>query len=233
MRQLSVSNFYFSQLFWQIIFDATEASLSRNRNKIQDLFYSRDILVEQAEYKTGSVNLSSMYTLYALAAYFQPERVAEVGTFIGKTTGAIASAMESYKASQDLIIYTCDYSNDILIPKDSEVEIEQFPKQSSSQMFDELNRRNIKIDFFFIDGRIDKSDIGRIGALAKEKSIYVLDDFEGTEKGVINSILLANLLRTHFLIYPVSRTCEYKEFSIRRNTTAVLMPIGLFSRVNQ
>ena len=99
-------------------------------------------------------------------------------------------------------IYTCDGSNDIELPRMYGATVEQFPKTTSTDMFRELVEREIKVDMFYIDGRLSPCDIGFIQKLIHKKTVFVLDDFEGVEKGVGDAMLLMQHLKGYALIYP-------------------------------
>ena len=163
----------------------------------------------QADYQTGSLTATDMGELRAIANYFRPVSVAEVGTYIGRSTKALAAGMRQG------VIYTCDASNDIRLGSigmlSIGVALEQFPKTTSTQMFRKLIDwpcegqfvfKKQHIDCFYIDGRLSPDDAQLMYDL-NPNALIVLDDFEGVEKGVANaSLLLGNQFATNFLIYP-------------------------------
>ena len=169
-----------------------------------------DRLIRQADYKTGSISPIDAGELNAIVRYFGPATVAEVGTYIGNSTRAIVSGMSGG------VIYTCDAANDIKLLPMYGATIEQFPKKTSTEMFGELIKRQVKPDLFYIDGRLSSEDPNLMREL-NPGSIVVLDDFEGVEKGVVNAgLLLSNAFSNHLLVYPRSG-----------GKTAILMPIEM------
>jgi hypothetical protein len=79
---------------------------------------------------------------------------------------------------------------------------------------------NPSIDLIYLDGRLSQPDIEPLSKIVCEKTVFVLDDFEGIEKGVANALMLEHPSRV--LIYPRAD-----------NKTAVSMPVGLIQLVPQ
>ena len=179
-----------------------------------------DRLREHADYNTGSLNEWDMLDLIAICAYFKPRMVAEVGTFVGRSTYALAVG-----AGDMAQIYTCDASNDIPLPEmpHNAAGALRHPHQSSVEMFNKLLAGEFanQVDLFFIDGRVSEADRLLMEKLSHSKTVIVLDDFEGIEKGVTNAMLLGT--PDHILIYP--RTPDGK--------TALLVPIQLLQLTAQ
>jgi len=141
--------------------------------------------------KTGTMSLESTKMLWLLGRYFSPKVVIEVGTYIGRSTAAIyMGALPSVEK-----FYTCDATHNAWEPRQlaSKEEIEYFGKTTSTQMFERLASRGVKADFFFFDGRLQDADVNLIKMLSHDKSVFVLDDFEGLEKGVLNGIKLREI----------------------------------------
>lgn len=156
-----------------------------------------------------------------IVAYFRPTLIAEVGTFIGRSTYSLAVG-----SGDKATVYTCDASNDIKLPPMPEgaARVVQFPNTTSTDMFKSLLAdKNLgrKIDLFYIDGRVSEEDKALMLQLSNDRTIIVLDDFEGVEKGVANGMLLGT--PNHLLIYP--RTPDGK--------TALLVPIQLLQLTAQ
>lgn len=99
----------------------------------------------------------------------------------------------------------------------------QFPNTTSTDMFKSLladKNLDRKIDLFYIDGRVSEADKALMAQLSNDRTIIVLDDFEGVEKGVANALLLG--AANHLLIYP------------RRGAkTAVLLPASMLKLTAQ
>lgn len=179
-----------------------------------------DRLREHADYNTGSLNEWDMLDLIAICAYFKPKMVAEVGTFVGRSTYAIAVG-----SGPGSLVYTCDASNDIPLPKmpENAAEVVRHPRESSIEMFNKMLQFgfNNDLDLFFIDGRVSEADRLLMEKLSHSKTVIVLDDFEGIEKGVSNAMLLGT--PDHILIYP----------RVPDGKTALLVPIQLLQLTAQ
>jgi predicted O-methyltransferase YrrM len=130
-----------------------------------------------------------------LVKFFQPLVIAEVGTFIGVSTKVMDEALKDYPRS----IFTCDSSNDIQIYKDNK-HIIQYRKQTSTQMFKDLADKSIGVDLMYLDGRIQDEDLQYFPQIIHDQTVFVFDDFEGIEKGVVNAMRLNGANR--ILIYP-------------------------------
>lgn len=78
-------------------------------------------------------------------------------------------------------------------------------------------------DLFFIDARLHARDFNLVKDLSREDTVYVLDDFEGIEKGVANAF---GLQEGRLLMTPV-------DGRLGKSTLAALIPKGLIRLVNQ
>ena len=75
-----------------------------------------DALRATAKSPTGSVSVATFWCLYAVVQAFKPKRVAEVGTYIGRSTLAMArGAGDSLRG-----LFTCDMSFDTWKPPTAE-----------------------------------------------------------------------------------------------------------------
>ena len=189
---------------------------------------------EQADFNTGSISLATSVLLSALTAYFNPSIVAEVGTFIGRSTFAIAKAKWKVSSTR-LQIHTCDSSNKInLMGFEESCELNQYLKQSSTQMFKDLVDKGVLVDAFMIDGRLSSTDVSLFSQLCVKEFVIFLDDFEGIEKGVVNGLAIAN----HFgpklqLFYPPS-TALLEQFGlIGVSTLAIMLPSSMIRLLPQ
>ena len=205
MNPININRKTLSEIIWKQI-------EGRGRG-LGDLFRKLDELREEADYNTGSLDKRDVEDLQDVVFHFGPKTVAEVGTFIGRSTMAIAHSMDVGGT-----IYTCDVSNDIKLPKVTGGTIVQYPRTTSTDMFKDLLERKVRVDLFYIDGRLSPMDYALMvhPDLIHPKTVFVLDDFEGVEKGVGNAMLLMQHLTGYALIYP------------RWNgKTAILMPGSL------
>ena len=230
MESFKLSSRLFSEIFWFSILNDTD-TLANYKDQLTNEFELLDKLRIKAEYSTGSISLSDAWCLFCLTNYFKPLKVIEIGTFIGKSTWSIAKSLE-IQQNDNCEIFTCDFSNDIKIPWTGKTKINQFPKTSSTDM---LKQIKYKIDFLFVDGRLNKEDIVQIEGLMHDDAIIVLDDFEGSEKGVANlfNLKTSSKLKNHYLIYP----CQYntlKNFGFTSHSlTAILIPASSIKLTSQ
>lgn len=215
MNTLRFNRRQISGLFWQLL-----DQVDRSRFWPVPADHHFDRLRASADYNTGSLTRNDMMDLILICSYFRPKILAEVGTFIGRSTYALAVGSGS-----DALIYTCDASNDIPLPDmpPDAAKVIRNPRSSSVEMFNRMLADGYanRVDLFFIDGRLTEADLILMNQLSHGQSILVLDDFEGIEKGVDNAMLLGN--QNHLLIYP--RVPEGK--------TALLVPVKLLQLTAQ
>jgi len=159
---------------------------------IERIVEEQQSLRSEAEYNTGSLPYDDAIELYKVVKFFQPKVIAEVGTFIGVSTLTMNLAMERL-----VDIYTCDVSNhiDLDVPN-----IFQYRKMASPDMFKDMANKEVKVDLVYLDGRLGQDDIEPLSKIIHDKTVFVMDDFEGTEKGVANAMMLESPNRV--LIYP-------------------------------
>ena len=194
MNALQIGRRRFSKLFWEIV--ATDINVDWGKDSIDDILSNQEQYRENAEYKTGSISYDDALDLYVVTRYFNPWIIAEVGTFIGNSTVTMRHA------APDCEIYTCDISNKICVSPGDQ-NIHHYYKTPSHVMFKDMADKGIKANMVYLDGRLSAEDLEPLSKIIFEETIFVLDDFEGTEKGVANAMLLGGLggpSRT--LIYP-------------------------------
>ena len=228
----------FSEIFWEEVI-----SMSIMSKKKQDEFF---IFLEglnenkiHAEYVTGSTSNVSAWLLYSLGKYFSPTNIVEIGSYIGRSFFSLLLGTQASYLNKGKIIqgYCCDMGNKIVFPKIKGLNFKQFHKKTSTQMFQDLDKiKNFKFDLIHIDGRINPEDITFLKKFSHSKSIYVLDDFEQTEKGVINyNILIQEEVvdRNKYMIAPPPAKLFLKDYNLfGRTKTACLIPFSyiLFTR---
>lgn len=238
MNNLSLNRATMSRAVWEVILN--DASETNNvKNFFMDTMHRHNGLRDRADYNTGSIGPANAWCTYAVAKYFNPDTVAEVGTFIGTSTSALAYGMfmgaKKDTVSAQKLILTCDSSNDIPLELNPySVVVEQFPKKTSLEMFQSMHERNIYADLMNIDGRLSLEDFAIIDKVIHERTVFVLDDFEGIEKGVINAANLMGLnLRQYGLVYPPEQELLSKHGFTVRCTTALLIPMNIVQLTNQ
>ena len=231
MKNLKISSRKFSELFWELI--CTEHFMNQSQvNELLKKLKQLEYLIDQATYKTGSISNVSALILYYLIKYFHPEKILEVGTYIGKSTISMAYAMDENKTKNSYIA-TCDASNDIKLPWKGNTKINQYRSSTSTIM---MEKEKEKFDFIFLDGRLQKEDIKFLDKLCNEKTIFVLDDFEGVEKGVVNLMAIQSIpnFKRYFLIKPPTSSFLKKINPFSESCpTAIFLPSSLIQFVNQ
>jgi len=190
MNPVQIGRQRFSNIFWGIVDEKVD---DFPYETIEKIIWEQQRLRVDADYNTGSVPYDDAVELYKLAKFFQPKVIAEVGTFIGVST----RTMRLGASSAD--IYTCDVSNRIQVDS-SDTKLHQYPKTSSTDMFKDMAEKQIGVDFMYLDGRLQQEDLQYFSQIIHDQTIFVFDDFEGTEKGVVNAMMLDGANR--LLIYP-------------------------------
>jgi hypothetical protein len=190
MNSLQIGRQRFSNIFWGIVDEKVD---EYPHEAIEKMIGSQQKLRSEADYNTGSVPYDDAVELYKLVAFFKPKVIAEVGTFIGVSTRVMWWASPSAK------VYTCDVSNKIQVDPDNDLII-QYPKTSSTDMFKDLAEKKIGVDLMYLDGRVQEEDFQYFPKIIHDQTVFVFDDFEGVEKGVVNAMRLNGANR--LLIYP-------------------------------
>jgi hypothetical protein len=190
MNPVQIGRQRFSDIFWGIVDEKVD---DFPYETIEKIVWEQQKLRSGADYNTGSVPYDDAVELYKLAKFFQPKVIAEVGTFIGVST----RTMRLGASSAD--IYTCDVSNRIQVDS-SDTKLHQYPKTSSTDMFKDLAEKKVGVDLLYLDGRLQQEDFQYFPQIIHDQTIFVFDDFEGTEKGVVNAMMLEGANR--LLIYP-------------------------------
>ena len=177
--------------------------------------------------QTGSISLQSIKTIWLLANYFQPKVIVEVGTYIGRSTLAMArGANASLKG-----LFTCDMTFDTWTPTTPEdaATIQYFGKTSSTDMMKALLGRT-QVDLFLLDGRLQQDDLQLITGLRHDRSVFLIDDFEGVEKGVDNALKLRNAFPDLMLLAPPA---TLSDGWAKSHCLAVLLPSKLIQLSRQ
>lgn len=224
---------YLSDIAWNQWIEVLEPELPAMRNRLAEVDAACEATREQMAHNTGSVSFPTMLLLYVLARNLKPARIFEVGTFIGKSTLAMALACDNNGGQAE--IYTCDGSNDFHVPKLSKTPIHGFSKALSTAVLQALVNKKLVVDLVHIDGRVSAADLELLEQISDEQLVIALDDFEGIEKGVANLSLLRGRQRfaRHALVYPPSLPIIGKIGLFSPSTTALLVPVGAITYGNQ
>lgn len=236
MKNININPSDLSVIFWNKILENSYLKSEIYREEFFSKIDSLDKLRVKSDYNTGSITSTTSWLLYSLVIYFKPETIIEVGSFIGKSIISMALGADTYKEEYESKIYCCDMSNDITLPKLSLTKITQFNKTKSQKMFKELDGKH-SFDLIHIDGRLGNEDFELIKKNISDKTIFVLDDFEGKEKGVINYIqFLQNFNNSelkYLLVYPIQNETLSKFKLVERSTSALLLPTRSIGFTNQ
>jgi predicted O-methyltransferase YrrM len=157
--------------------------------------------------RTGSTNHASLIALWAVIRHFRPKVVAEIGTYIGKSTFVLAR--------EGAEVHTCDMTHDFKLPLTT--SITQY-HSSSTEMLAKLDG---KIDLLHLDGRLQPDDKPHLERLFTPGTVITLDDFEGIEKGVWNAMQID--LSQRILVYPPERELT-ERYAVGDATTAIILP---------
>lgn len=185
---------------------------------IEKIIEDQQSLREKADYNTGSVPYDDAVELYKIVKLFQPRVIAEVGTFIGVST--LVMDLATGTTAQ---IRTCDVSNRIdlaLYPEQAKL-IEQYFHTPSHEMFADMAKEGLKADLVYLDGRLTQQDVEPLNKILHDNTVFVMDDFEGTEKGVTNAMMLES---------PPYRTLIYPR---EGRKTAMFLPFTMLQIVSQ
>ena len=219
----------FSSVLWNDVLSEIELELPAVGDRLARAWQPCEASRARMAYNTGSISPSTGVALYALARRLAPRTVFEVGTFIGKSTVAMALGLED-AGVRDGVIHTCDMSNDFHLQHSGTTRMVGYPRKGSTEALAEAAAGGAQVDLFHFDGRLADADIALLGRIAKPNAVFALDDYEGGEKGVANAALLKAqpALRQHILAYPPEREL-LGGFGLRsRCPTAVLLPPSLF-----
>lgn len=233
MEKVRINRMRLTDLVWNVIFENAAVYSGGLRSELLNKSVALDDLRQQAAYNTGSISTGAIWALFAICLFFKPRSVAEVGTFIGKSTFSMACAMDLvFPDGGD--IYTCDFSNKINLNFGTQTRVRQFQMQSSTDMFSAMAAEKKKCDMLVLDGRLQNEDFALLSSILGPETVIVLDDFEGTEKGVINAIHLMNSLNgTHYLTYAPSKALMRTHGMSEGCTIGMIIPHQLIEHTNQ
>lgn len=216
-----------SSVVWRNWLLTVEPELPAARAVLAEAFDACEKTRPLMAYNTGSISFASALTLYVAVRCLEPEAIFELGTFIGKSTIAMALAADRNGRGR---IYTCDGSNDFHLPPVAKCPIQPFPRTRSTEALLALAKAKERIDFAFVDGRLSPQDVDILSRLVTERAVVALDDFEGMEKGVANLMLLRahKAFARHVLVHPPGPTVLADYGTTTRCLTALFVPVDGF-----
>ena len=89
-----------------------------------------------------------------------------------------------------------------MIKNKSVEKIRYFGKTMSTDMLKNRRENKINRDFVFIDGRISNNDCEILKEITTKDAIFLIDDFDGVEKGVMNAVILRSFFPNYLLLEP-------------------------------
>ena len=178
---------------------------------------------------SGSIGVGSALSLFLAAAKRKPKLIVEVGTYIG--TSAACMGFGASMSGSPVQLVTCDINPCTKEPFAGldlpEGSIENVMQKGSTEMFQFLVSKGVKIDMLHIDGRLRGEDLQLLKQLLKVDTLIALDDCEGDEKGHYNLDILrrSGLIQNHAFVSPFERDL-FRCWNIEsRSVTAFLIPI--------
>jgi predicted O-methyltransferase YrrM len=216
MNAIQIGRKRLSEIVWAII---DEKVYDYPYEYIEKIIADQQTHRAKADYNTGSVSYDDAVDLYKIVTFFNPKVIAEVGTFIGVSTRTMRLA------APDAQIYTCDMSNDIDLDLTG---VTQYPKKPSHEMFEDMEKKEVKADLVYLDGRLSEKDIPRLLNVITPDTVFVLDDFEGVEKGVANAMTLEGRRLSFW-----KRTGFLMVYPREGHKTAIVIPMTLLQFVRQ
>ena len=228
MKTIDINSTDLALIFWKKILDNCLSKQKIYQKDFLKQIDTLDALRYQSDYNTGSISTTTAWLLFSITLFFKPKSIFEIGSFIGKSTFSMAFAADMYSHEHKCEIFCCDMSNKIPFPKLSKTKITQFHKTSSSEMLKSIDIKK-NCDLIHLDGSLQNEDFELLKQRLNDQTIFVLDDFEGCEKGVINLItaLDKSLIsrKSHFLIFPIENEIKKQYGLLEKSSSAVLLPI--------
>lgn len=218
-----------ANVLWLQWLENVEPELDQIISNLRQAFVACEKTRQQMDYQTGSISLSAALSLTLLIRNAQPTTVFEIGTFIGKSTLAMALAMDATGIPGQ--IFTCDGSNDFRVPRLSQTPVRGFPRATSTHALETLRSEGVKLDMLHIDGRLGDRDPELIEQIMVPNAVVAVDDFEGTEKGVsvVSQLFSRPAFARHLLIYPMPAHVREAAGLLGSNSTAVLLPSAVLA----
>lgn len=235
MWTFTLSTHELSKVVWRRLFSEFSSEVELARASLVAINDRLDRDRAAMAYQTGSISFASGMVLYFLTRKIMPTRVFEVGTFIGRSTAAMLLAMDR-NGTADRMLYTCDLSNDFVMDTSAfKTTIKAMPRKGSTEALQAAVADGKTIDMFHLDGRLQGPDMEMVAKLSHERTVFLLDDFEGIEKGVINAIYLRQnpKFANYFLIEPPLPEVLGPLGMHDRSITALLVPPSVFQLTPQ
>ena len=95
MEKIRINRSRLSDIIWRSVFENSSCQSASLRAELFQKSESLDDLRVHASYNTGSIGSGAIWALFSLCLFFKPKAIAEIGTFIGKSTFSMACAMDA------------------------------------------------------------------------------------------------------------------------------------------
>lgn len=232
MRGLGIDQIHFSKVFWKILFSELAFHTKRIKKELLDATIPLESYRKEADLDTGSITFATALSIAAVTAHFRPRIVAEIGTYIGRSTYSTLLG-SSVSSEHPIEIHTCDFSNDINLRFPGSESVVQYPRTDSTTMLMRLAEKGIFPQAYVIDGRLSDEDILLLKKLGAKNAIFMFDDFRGIEKGVANVAKVIGAFPQDFLLaYPADEEPIFHLGTGDRAYLAVLVPTSFVKFVN-
>lgn len=140
-------------------------------NQIKEYLLSQTKPLFDACNSEDTTSLSDLLFLSLLVSYYKPNKIVEVGTWVGSSTLALAYP------NQECKVFTCD-NNDRFVFQNLEPYTRIFihPNTYSTQFLKEIHPEK-NIDMFFNDAIIDEIDCELMIDMASNNFIFATHDY--------------------------------------------------------
>jgi len=153
-------------------------------------------------------SLEDCLMVYAMVRYYKPLSLLEIGTYIGTVT----RVMERAGIDSDGIhptIWTCDKNKVYEAEKKSHFMRIRYMNGLSSKVIRSMNKRQVSIDFCFIDGGLKPGDAKLLKKLYRDKIVFATHDYKPDQKGIRNIKAMKKVTKNPTIYKPTKQGIGY------------------------
>lgn len=99
MAKLKINRSHLTNVFWSTVLEGSAFTIHSVISELQDQHRLIEDGRKQADVNTGSVSFASSLCIAFAAAYFRPQVIAEVGTFVGRSAFSLLTGAGSYASA--------------------------------------------------------------------------------------------------------------------------------------